>query len=505
MLQPNDQYEVVPDSTLVISRVAYKNNSSKYFINDDASTFTDVTNLLKTRGIDLDHNRFLILQGEVEQIAMMKPKAQTQHDVGMLEYLEDIIGSIVYVEKIEKAAEMVEKLNEERNEKVRFTLTRMTRCGATAHRLHNGVTLSQVNRVKVAEKERDHLEEAKNEAMEYVTKEKELLEKQSMLYQLRRSEADTKAAGVLKKKSEAEAKWKEEKERMNQLKAALNTKENEYKKEKDEFGRMAKEMGNAKAEWAVYERKHIQLEQDIKHLKEKRKTLAEEIKKNEKKAQEKLEDAEAASKEADECADELGQLEAAAAEEEAKLEVILESLKGETAGLHDAMEEKQKEFMPFQKRLHAAQAEVNLAKSQRDLLAQRPALVATKLADSEKQLTDVKAAIVEKKALLETTRTRQTQAQARAKELEKQVVRSREEEQKLAAEVRRLQSTIEHTKETARAQTQRSTLLTRLMDAARSGTLKGIRGRLGDLGSIDPKYDVAISTAGPSLDHIVRI
>jgi len=108
---------VVPESTLVISRVAYKNNSSKYFINDETSTFTDVINLLKSRGIDLDHNRFLILQGEVEQIAMMKPKAQTQHDVGMLEYLEDIIGSIVYVDQIEKAAEMVEKLNEERNVK----------------------------------------------------------------------------------------------------------------------------------------------------------------------------------------------------------------------------------------------------------------------------------------------------------------------------------------------------------------------------------------------------
>jgi len=115
--QPDENYEVVPESTLVISRVAYKNNSSKYFINDETSTFTDVINLLKSRGIDLDHNRFLILQGEVEQIAMMKPKAQTQHDVGMLEYLEDIIGSIVYVDQIEKAAEMVEKLNEERNEK----------------------------------------------------------------------------------------------------------------------------------------------------------------------------------------------------------------------------------------------------------------------------------------------------------------------------------------------------------------------------------------------------
>jgi structural maintenance of chromosome 4 len=340
--------------------------------------------------------------------------------------------------------------------------------------------------------------------MEYVTKEKELLEKQSMLCQLRRFECDSKAADEMKKKSKAEAKWKEEKERMNKLKAALNAKEDECKKEKEEFGRMTKEMGNAKAEWAVFERNNIQLEQDIKHLKEKRKTLAEEIKKNEKKAQEKLEDAEAASKEADECADELGELEAAAAEEERKLEVILESLKGETASLHDAMEEKQKEFMPFQKRLHAAQAEVDLAKSQRDLLAQRPTLVATRLAEAEKQLADVKGAVVEKKALLETTRTRQTEAQSRAKELERQVAQSREEEQKLAAEVRRLQSSIEHTRESAQAQTQRSVLLTRLMDAARSGTLKGIKGRLGDLGSIDPKFDVAISTAAPSLDHIVR-
>ena len=35
----------------------------------------------------------LALQGEVEQIAMMKPKALTEHEDGFLEYLEDIIGS----------------------------------------------------------------------------------------------------------------------------------------------------------------------------------------------------------------------------------------------------------------------------------------------------------------------------------------------------------------------------------------------------------------------------
>ena len=45
------------------------------------------------KGIDLDHIRFLILQGEVEQMAFMKPKGLTENDGGMLELLEDIIGT----------------------------------------------------------------------------------------------------------------------------------------------------------------------------------------------------------------------------------------------------------------------------------------------------------------------------------------------------------------------------------------------------------------------------
>jgi structural maintenance of chromosome 4 len=43
------------------------------------------------------------VQGEVEQISLMKPKSQSPHDEGFLEYLEDIIGTNQYVEKIEEA------------------------------------------------------------------------------------------------------------------------------------------------------------------------------------------------------------------------------------------------------------------------------------------------------------------------------------------------------------------------------------------------------------------
>jgi structural maintenance of chromosome 4 len=64
-----DAFKVVPNSQLVVTRQASKNNASKYSINNHLSNYTEVQSLLKGRGIDLDHNRFLILQvGELKII-----------------------------------------------------------------------------------------------------------------------------------------------------------------------------------------------------------------------------------------------------------------------------------------------------------------------------------------------------------------------------------------------------------------------------------------------------
>lgn len=99
-----DGFEIVKASEFEISRIAYANNQSKYTINGKSSTATEVNHLLKTYGVDLDNNRFLILQGEVEQIAMMKPKGLTIHEDGLLEYLEDIIGSNRFLQDIDSVS-----------------------------------------------------------------------------------------------------------------------------------------------------------------------------------------------------------------------------------------------------------------------------------------------------------------------------------------------------------------------------------------------------------------
>lgn len=65
----------------------------------------------------------ITFQGEVEQIAMMKPKGQNEHSEGMLEYLEDIIGSGRLLEPIQTLCRRVEILNEQRGEKVRLLIT----------------------------------------------------------------------------------------------------------------------------------------------------------------------------------------------------------------------------------------------------------------------------------------------------------------------------------------------------------------------------------------------
>ncbi|XP_042894474.2 structural maintenance of chromosomes protein 4-like, partial [Parasteatoda tepidariorum] len=49
----------------------------------------------------------------------------------------------------------------------------------------------------------------------------------------------------------------------------------------------------------------------------------------------------------------------------------------------------------------------------------------------------------------------------------------------------------------------RSTIVQAFLKEKAKGRFTGVYGRLGDLGAIDEKYDIAISTACGSLDNIV--
>lgn len=62
MFKPGNDYKIVPDSEFIISRTAFKDNSSYYKLNENKVQFKEISKLLRSHGVDLDHNRFLILQ-----------------------------------------------------------------------------------------------------------------------------------------------------------------------------------------------------------------------------------------------------------------------------------------------------------------------------------------------------------------------------------------------------------------------------------------------------------
>ena len=104
------------DYQLKIKRVVYQNSTTKYYVDGQEKQQKEVVELLKDKGIDLDNNRFLILQGEVEQISLMKPKGNATNEVGYLEYLEELIGSDQFRERIEDYDEAYEEGLEKRRE-----------------------------------------------------------------------------------------------------------------------------------------------------------------------------------------------------------------------------------------------------------------------------------------------------------------------------------------------------------------------------------------------------
>jgi len=134
--EEGDGVTPVPGTECVISRIANKNNSSTYKINNKNATFQDVADCLSKYNIDLKNNRFLILQGEVELISQMKPMGQEgTGETGLLEYLEEIIGSNKFVEPITKSNAEYDAAEEDRTQsKNRMRAAEKTREGLRGSR-----------------------------------------------------------------------------------------------------------------------------------------------------------------------------------------------------------------------------------------------------------------------------------------------------------------------------------------------------------------------------------
>ncbi|KAM2724558.1 hypothetical protein EV1_027362 [Malus domestica] len=470
-------FEAVPGSDFVITRVAFRDNSSKYYINDRASNFTEVTKKLKGKGVDLDNNRFLILQGEVEQISLMKPKAQGSHDEGFLEYLEDIIGTNIYVEKIDESFKELESLNEKRS--------------------------SVVQMVKLAEKERDGLEDVKNEAEAYMLKELSLLKWQEKATKLAHEDTSAKMVDLHGNMSTLEGNLKTEREKIQESNDALKELESVHNKHMKQQEELDNNLRKCKEEFKQFEREDVKYREDLKHVKQKIKRLKDKLEKDSVKINEIEKECEDSTNLIPELEKSIPELQKLLSDEEKVLDGIAENSKVETERYRSELTKVRAQLEPWEKQLIERKGKLEVASTEQKLLNEKHEAGRAAFEDAQKQMADISGSIETKSAGIAKVQSEIEKSKLEGIEARKEEQEYIREQEALIPSEQAARQKVAELKSVLDSERNQGTVLKAILHAKESNRIQGIHGRMGDLGAIDAKYDVAISTACAGLDYIV--
>eukprot|EP00768_Dysnectes_brevis_P004155 gnl/Dysnectes_brevis/2963_a3644_710.p1 GENE.gnl/Dysnectes_brevis/2963_a3644_710~~gnl/Dysnectes_brevis/2963_a3644_710.p1 ORF type:complete len:1242 (-),score=281.18 gnl/Dysnectes_brevis/2963_a3644_710:34-3759(-) len=467
----------VKDSEFSISRTINQ-SSSYYSISSKKVPFSEVSAQLKRYGIDLANNRFLILQGEVEQISLLKPKARNPGETGLLEFLESVIGSDRLVPDIEKAAETLEETAEARSH--------------------------ARNRHRAAVKDRDALADDRAEALNGLRLICERLSAEGRLCAARGKIAASVASEGLEK---AEKLQQELTGICQTIKDAGNTAsdaEDALSIARRDLTAAADQVSASEREMTQYKLAAAAADEDIRGLKGQQARVASSRVRVEKQLSDLDSFVSTAEVAEEEAKQELDSTQRNLEQVKERFMTLSKSLEEETTSLRDELAAREARAAPLSheaSRLRGAVAAVKAATEDGSARQQR--------LDSQLRST---------RDLLSGLGSNRDQLEVRREQAEATLSQARDEHSGAKDNHSLLMTRLQTVEKDLRAaQGQKSTiesglresrdtsaLLAALLSANRSGELTGIRGRLGDLGSIDERYQLACVCAfGRSLDYIV--
>nr|AAS90118.1 condensin subunit [Tetrahymena thermophila] len=472
-----EEYEVIPGTEFTVRRTVNKSSVSKYEINDKEVSHVEVTDTLKQKGIDLTNNRFLILQGEVEQISLMKPRSGDPEKPGLLEYLEDIIGSNQFKEDIEKKDEEYEVLQNERREKG--------------------------ERMRIHEADLEKLQESKNLAIEYIRNEKLSYQMTNIIGQidLLRSKKDIE-------KFETKIKQNEQQNVEMREKFKQQLKENEQ---------VIKEYKQSKAE---IEKKDYEVQKykgQLKKLNERDELIRQKLvleTENQTKAEKQLEDLQDEYKKAirdqkeyqselPEKQDRLRKLLTKKDDEDEKLRELKSKVNNENQKLVKEKKEMEKKLQPIKEKKLEVQSKRDTLQNRFTLISQDATAIQNEYEKNQNELEKAKQLIEDQHTLIKQIAQAIQAIEAGYEKQEADNKECRIIEEKIIKAISECKQKIDQTKQSNQDSQTRNKVLNELMIAQQQGKLRGICGRLGDLAAINEEYDVAITTACGQLDNII--
>lgn len=407
----------------------------------------------------------------------MKPKAVTEHDDGLLEYLEDIIGTSKYKTPIEEAATKVEELND--------------------------ICIEKSGRVQHVEKEKKSLEDKKDKALMFIRDENELTLKQSALYQLFIHECNENIAISEEAVNEMQTQLAEELEHHEGNEQIIKALEKQYKQGSKECSGMDQETQALVKEMAQFDQERVKFEEKKKFLSDKRRKQENAITTATKAYETANETIEECTLNIEGRSGKITSLEESVAEEEAQLTKIRDSLKGKTQAFSDQITVKQKALDPFMEKINEKQSAIAVAESELSILNEKANAGAVALEDLQNKIRSIEESKSDKTHELKTCEAEKTKLKEEADTMRSELETLAQQEPKFLTKISTTRQKADEARSNLASTQTRGNVLTALMRMKETGRIDGFHGRLGNLGTIDAKYDVAVSTAVGALDNFV--
>ena len=472
-----DNFHYIDGGDFMISRTVFKNSSSQYHLNGRESSFDEINSLLNKKDIDLKHNRFLILQGEVEQISMMKPKAENENETGLLEFLEDIIGTRRYVPLIDKLSKSIEDLGE--------------------------IKTSKANRVKISRNEINQLEDVKNQSLNYYHKEKESQILRHLLLIARRGMENNT---IISKKNEMEKKQNEIEEIQRKMAEQISQSKNvllEHKQIQTQINSLTKENQRINEQINKIEENDKLKQNEIENYGKQIKKGEKDLEKLNKNYSNKNEEINMAQEQRPKLQKDFEQKTKIFNEIDSYINIKDKEIYAKTEKLQTAKKEVMDKLRPSENQINQNNFKIEQNEKTLNLLKE-------KIQKQEENIGKLNQKKDELNIFLNEKKTNYDRFLDKKKELEMNKTKKEKdlkEKEKIATEkqkeVQEKMLKLSEIKNSNQEFKIKHKIASELIKAQKEGKIHGLFGRLGDLGAIDQKYDVAISTACSQLDYLV--
>lgn len=169
----------------------------------------------------------------------------------------------------------------------------------------------------------------------------------------------------------------------------------------------------------------------------------------------------------------------------------------------DEKEKLQTELVELKKKVDKAKSKYDMSKTELELYKSQEENERKKLDDLKKRLEDTATSLTGSHKKMEEVSKAIPENEEKLQNYQTELAEVRLEVGRVNEDLRKQRVSCDEAKTSASSNRSRGRVLDSLMRAKAEGKLPGIFGRMGDLGGIDEKYDVAISTACGPLDNIV--